>query len=141
MTALYYKAKGCPWRLPRNSSDLTSCFIGVSFFRTLDEKKMFTSVAQVFNERGDGFIVKGAEAKISKNDLKPYLDSASAASLLQDALANYRSEHKTPPARLVIHKSSPFRKEELDGFESVAAEKDIEVIKGVLSTETEMARE
>jgi hypothetical protein len=35
-TALYYKAGGTPWRLPRHSTDLTTCFVGVSFFRTMD---------------------------------------------------------------------------------------------------------
>ena len=29
-TALYYKAGGTPWRLPRASTDLATCFVGVS---------------------------------------------------------------------------------------------------------------
>src|SRR6266567_143778 len=29
-TALYYKAKGIPWRLIRDSKDVTSCYVGIS---------------------------------------------------------------------------------------------------------------
>jgi hypothetical protein len=29
-TALYYKAGGTPWRLPRHSTDLASCYLGIS---------------------------------------------------------------------------------------------------------------
>lgn len=36
-TALYYKAGGTPWRLERDPGDLTSCYVGVSFYRTLDQ--------------------------------------------------------------------------------------------------------
>lgn len=52
-TALYYKAGGVPWRLPRTSTDLTVCYVGVSFYRSLDKQALLTSVAQVFNERGE----------------------------------------------------------------------------------------
>lgn len=53
-TALYYKADGIPWRVARESTDLTVCYVGVSFYRNLDRTALLTSVAQVFNERGEG---------------------------------------------------------------------------------------
>lgn len=34
--ALYYKADGTPWRMPRRDSDLSTCYVGVSFYRTTD---------------------------------------------------------------------------------------------------------
>jgi hypothetical protein len=58
-TALYYKAGGVPWRLPRPSTELTVCYVGVSFYRSLDQEALLTSVAQVFNERGEGVVVRG----------------------------------------------------------------------------------
>jgi hypothetical protein len=115
-TAIYYKARGVPWRLPRVSTDLTACFIGVSFFRTLDRTALHTSVAQVFNQRGDGVVVRGGPAAISREDRTPYLVEADAHQLLTEALRRYRAEHKTSPARVVVHKSSRFRDEELRGF-------------------------
>ncbi len=31
--ALYYKAGGVPWRLPRTPTDLHTCYVGISFYR------------------------------------------------------------------------------------------------------------
>jgi len=47
-TALYYKAGGAPWRLIRAEADLTCCFVGVSFYKTLDGSMIFTSSVQFF---------------------------------------------------------------------------------------------
>ena len=35
-SALYYKAGGVPWRLPRDNSAYTTCYVGVSFYYSLD---------------------------------------------------------------------------------------------------------
>jgi hypothetical protein len=119
-TALYYKAGGKPWRLIRSPSELTACYIGVGFYRTLDESRLLTSVAQVFNERGDGVIVRGAVATVSKDDRQPHLQAEDAYDLLIDALGTYREEHHTLPARVALHKTSTFNGDELDGFEEAA---------------------
>ena len=60
--ALYYKAGGTPWRLVRDPSALTTRYVGVSFYRSRDRATIATSIAQVFNERGEGIIVRGALA-------------------------------------------------------------------------------
>lgn len=115
--ALYYKAGGRPWRLQRLSTDLASCFVGISFYKTLDEARLETSIAQVFNERGEGVIVRGAQAAIAKEDRQPHLSEPDARSLLEQALARYRSEHKNLPARVVLHKTSNYSAAERAGFE------------------------
>ncbi len=102
--ALYYKAGGTPWRMPRRDSDLSTCYVGVSFYRTTDGEELHTAVAQVFNERGDGVVVRGGAATISKADRKPHLTEADARKLLSDALAEYRRTHGHQPARIVLHK-------------------------------------
>jgi len=127
-TALYYKAGGVPWRLLRSASDLASCFVGVSFYRTLEGDRLLTSVAQVFNERGEGVIVKGAQAQISKDDRQPHLSKDDAKILLMNAIQVYRREHRTSPARLVVHKTSKLTAGEVEGFEAAAAEHDIDVV-------------
>jgi hypothetical protein len=43
--------------MTRDSSDLTNCFVGVSFYRSTDNETLQTAVAQIFNERGDGVTV------------------------------------------------------------------------------------
>lgn len=124
--ALYYKAGGTPWRLPRASTDLATCFIGVSFFRTLDDSELHTAVAQVFNERGDGVVVRGGTAQISKIDRRVHLSEEAAEALLVDALAEFRRNHGHQPARVVIHKSSAFDEAERTGFQRAAEKKEID---------------
>lgn len=124
-TALYYKAKGTPWRLIRDSSQHTTCYVGVSFFRTIDGSSLETSIAQVFNERGDGIIVRGGVAHISKEDRQPHLTDQDAHDLLFHALETYRKEHGTLPARVVLHKSSTYSPDELNGFRRALDEQRI----------------
>ncbi len=116
-TALYYKALGTPWRLVRDSRDLTTCYVGISFYKTLDHSKLLTSTAQIFNERGEGVILRGGQAELSKDDRQPYLRASDASELLSNALAMYRREHRTLPARVVLHKTSRFIPEEFEGFQ------------------------
>jgi hypothetical protein len=125
-TALYYKAGGTPWRMQRHSSDMATCYVGVSFYRTAREQELHTAVAQVFNERGDGVVVRGGTAQISKSDLQPHLPLADARRLLLDALSEYRSIHGHQPARIVVHKTSNFTRGEIDGFHDAADERDID---------------
>jgi hypothetical protein len=125
-TALYYKAGGILWRLVRQSSELTACFVGISFYRTLTGDRVLTSVAQVFNERGEGIIVKGGEAEPDKFDKSPHLSEEAARSLLANAIGIYRGEHKASPARIVVHKTSRITEEEMAGFESAVKDEKVE---------------
>lgn len=126
--ALYYKAGGTPWRMPRRDSDLSTCYVGVSFYRTTDGQELHTAVAQVFNERGDGVVVRGGTAKISKADPRPHLDQTGARKLLSDALAEYRRTHGHQPARIVVHKTSQFRPDEVAGFQGAADDREIDFL-------------
>lgn len=126
--ALYYKAGGIPWRLLRSASDLATCFVGVSFYRSLEGDRLLTSAAQVFNERGEGVIVKGAQAQLGKDDRQPHLSEADASALLRSAIAAYRKEHRNSPARLVVHKTSKLTEGELVGFRAAADEHQIDVV-------------
>ena len=127
-SALYYKAGGIPWRLLRNPSELSSCYAGVSFYRTLDGDRVLTSIAQVFNERGEGVIVRGAQAKETKIDRQPHLSEKDAYELLTRAIATYRNEHKHTPARIVIHKTSTHTPGEAKGFQNAAMCERIDVV-------------
>jgi len=44
----------------------------------------------VFNERGDGVVVRGGTAQISKTDRQPHLTLSDARQLLLDALGSVR---------------------------------------------------
>ena len=82
----------------------------------------------MFNERGEGVILKGGTVKVSKEDRLPHLDADAAYDLLKRSLAEYRGEHKTQPARVVIHKTSSFSVAEREGFERALHERDIALI-------------
>jgi hypothetical protein len=127
-TALYYKAGGVPWRLVRDPTQLTSCFVGVSFYRSAEGDRLLTSMAQVFNERGDGMILRGGAAEIDKRDRTSHLSGSDANALLSAALDAYRQEHKTLPARVVVHKTSRHGPDERAGFRSAADAHRVESI-------------
>jgi len=127
-TALYYKAGKIPWRLPRHNRDFTTLYVGATFYRTIGADALRTSVAQVFNERGDGIIVRGAKAKVAKTDRQPHLSEDGAYELLSSALSNYHAEHRTLPARVVMHKSSDYTAGELDGFRAAADEQRLTML-------------
>lgn len=116
VTALYYKAGGTPWRLARESTDLTACYVGVAFFRTADGHDTATSVAQVYNQRGDGVVVRGGPAHRSTLDKQLHLTREDANRALSDALNAYKSEHRTMPARVIVHKTSAFDEGEREGM-------------------------
>lgn len=118
--ALHYKAGGVPWRMQRDSHDLTTCFIGISFYRSSSDDVLETAVAQVFNERGDGVIVRGGPARRRGVDKQPHLTADAARDLLAQALDSYRAVHKTLPARVVVHKASSYTPDEEEGFREAA---------------------
>jgi hypothetical protein len=126
--ALYYKAGGVPWRLVREATDLATCYVGISFYVDPASETLRTSVAQVFNERGEGMIVRGGAAQLDERDKTPHLTASDAQSLLEAALKEYRREHRTSPARLVCHKSSYFSDAELAGCKTAADAANIDAM-------------
>lgn len=126
--AMYYKAGGTPWRLSRDASDLLSCYVGISFFYDQSGETLESSIAQVFNERGEGVIVKGGPAQINRLDRTPHLSKEESEGLLARAIKKFRQEHRTNPARLVIHKSSWFDEDEQAGFRAAAASENIDTV-------------
>jgi hypothetical protein len=119
-TGLYYKASGTPWAMIRKDSAETTCYAGVSFFRSRDRKTIQTSIAQIFNELGKGVILRGEEVVLKKGDLIPHLTGEQAFNLLDKSLKEYYDAVKIFPKRLVLHKTSNFSQEELDGFSQAA---------------------
>ena len=127
-TALYYKASGTPWALIRKDSAETTCYAGISFFKSRDKKSTQTSIAQIFNELGKGIILRGEEIVLKKNDRTPHLDEQQAFNLLTQSLKEYYDAVKIYPKRLVLHKTSNFNQDEIYGFTQAARELHINQI-------------
>jgi hypothetical protein len=96
--------------------EFTACYIGVSFYREVGGQQLFTSAAQMFDERGRGFILKGKRAHTESRGRHPYMTQEDAKQLIADALAAYKNHHRNYPARVIVLKTSQFREEEADGI-------------------------
>lgn len=115
-TGMYFKVGGLPWG-PIGLESAT-CLVGISFFRPLGEPSfMRASIAQAFNEHGDGLVLRGQKFRWD-DDLgkSPHMPANLAEQLVQEVLEMYRIECKQPPRRVVIHKSSRYTHDERDGF-------------------------
>ena len=73
-------------------------------------------------------IVKGAQAQLSKDDRQPHLSESDADNLLANAINVYRREHRTSPARVVVHKTSKMTDGEIRGFQRVIEKHKIDVV-------------
>ncbi len=124
--ALYYKAGGIPWRIQKKNDEFSTCYIGIGFYNTLDKESIETSVAQIFNERGEGIILRGEQAHFSKEDRHPHMNCEDAYKIIVDSLQKYKTEHGTLPARVVVYKTSHYTDDELQGIEQAIKEKEVQ---------------
>lgn len=122
--ALYYKAEGYPWKLADMQQG--TCYVGISFYRDPQRGKAKASVAQVFTHTGEGLVLKGGRALIDRSTRSYHLSGKAAFHLMSEVLEVYKKQMHQLPMRLVVHKSSRFRPEELSGFREAA--KGIEMI-------------
>ena len=138
-TALLYKS-GCRlWRPAGMPGDV--CFVGVSFYqvRRLSGGAMGTSMAQVFTPEGEGFVMRGDEFPWAGRG-PPHLDGSSAERLLGGAIKMYtRQTGGRPPRRIVLHKSSKYTGEELEGFRRAAGDVDHDFVAILLGGSSRIA--
>jgi len=140
-TALYYKAnKTVPWRLIPNVNRPKVCFVGIGFYRSRDHQTLNTSLAQIFDELGNGVILRGTPVDVNKekNDRRPYMREQQAYDLLKRALEEYDNALETAPGRLVIHKSSKFHEGEIQGFKHAIKEMKVKAVDFVTILDSRM---
>src|SRR5215469_14833196 len=118
-TAMYCKAGGYPWS-PYGLMPGT-CYVGIGFYRPLGNQfpTMQTSLAQAFDERGEGLVLRGHDfdwdpTKTGSNS--PHLTTEAAQILMTQALDQYEQVMHQTPARVVVHKTSRYWPDERDGF-------------------------
>lgn len=117
MTTLYYKGSGrIPWRRMPKEGEYTACYVGISFYREAGGQQLFTSAAQMFDERGRGFVLKGKRAHTESRGRHPFMTREDARELITNVLAAYKTHHKTLPARVIVLKTSRFKEDEADGI-------------------------
>lgn len=119
---LYKSQKGFPWKLAELEDN--TCYVGISFFKERESKNKYlrASMAQVFLDTGESFILRGEpfEWKNERKEKYPHLSKGDAKDLLIKVFNQYKSVKGHLPERLVIHKSSNYWDEELDGFKEAS---------------------
>jgi hypothetical protein len=99
-----------------------TCYIGISFHHRLGSTNtnLQSSVAQAFDENGTGLVLRGPDFawNAAEQGPSPHLSAQQAADLLALVLRRYQQETKRAPARVVVHKTSRFTDQELDGFKA-----------------------
>lgn len=119
--ALFYKGGGIPWKLEKTPGGYSTCYVGVSFAVRPEGGAFHSCLTQVFNDRGEGTVLKGGLATKSMDDYEYHLSPEAAEELLTNALSNYATANdQRMPERVVIHKSSGYDDGELKGFHAAA---------------------
>ncbi|MCC7256727.1 MAG: hypothetical protein IT467_12435 [Dokdonella sp.] len=138
-TALYYKAgPTVPWKLSTDPAKPTTCAVGIAFYRSRDRRILDTSLAQIFDELGNGLILRGTPVDVDKEDRVPHLKAQQAYDLLAAALAEYRVAMRSFPARIVVHKSSNFSVEEVEGFDQAGRSLGIDAVDLITVTDSKV---
>ncbi|KAB2912388.1 MAG: helix-turn-helix domain-containing protein [Dechloromonas sp.] len=117
--ALYYKSSNIPWQ----PADLSagSCFIGISFhhLKRRGGDILYASLAQAFSTDTEPFALQGETLPDRQiRDKQPYLLANQAENIVRKVVQQYRARTGTMPSRVVIHKSSLYQPEEIEGFNS-----------------------
>jgi len=121
--ALLYKANEIPWRY--FAFPETTCFVGITFHRELDddfESVMRASVAQVFLATGENLILRGNTFPFPDKNQSPKMPKDYATRLFLDIIKKFDDHRHTLPSRIVVHKSSEFSKDECDGIKAALPE-------------------
>ena len=130
--ALYCKAGGVPWKLADATSD--TAFVGLSYaIRQNDsgQPQFVTCCSQVFDADGAGleFIAYDTDDVRVERD-NPFLSRSEMRRVMARSLAIYQRRHSgRPPKRVVVHKSTEFKSEEIDGcFDAWQGAEGLELI-------------
>src|SRR6266702_1442233 len=94
-SSLYFKAGGIPWS--PNGLATGTCYVGISFFRPLGSaSRLCTSLAQAFNEYGDGLVLRGQDCLWDAKALgsSPHLNHDQAKTLIDQVLKQYKETVK-----------------------------------------------
>lgn len=137
-TALYVKAAGTPWKLaPLKGVPDGTAYIGLAYALRGDARNAHyvTCCSQVFDMDGGGMQFVAFEARDPVEDVaeakhNPFLSRDDMRAVLARSLELYQSRNGgVLPKRLVIHKTTAFKQEEIDGaFDALSGVPEIECI-------------
>lgn len=136
--ALYVKAGGIPWKLaPLRGVPDNTAYIGLAYALRGDPKEAHyvTCCSQVFDADGGGMQFVAFEARNPVEDAEearrnPFLSRSDMRAVLARSLNLYQSRNGgLLPRRLVVHKTTSFKPEELDGaLDALSSIQEVECV-------------
>lgn len=136
--ALYVKAAGTPWKLvPLKGIPKDTAYIGLAYALRGDQRDAHyvTCCSQVFDMDGGGMQFVAFEARDPVVDLaearrNPFLSRDDMRAVIARSLGLYQGRNGGQlPKRLVIHKTTAFKEQEIEGaFDALAGVPEIECI-------------
>lgn len=137
-TALYVKATGTPWKLaPLKGVPDDTAYIGLAYSIRGDKHHAYyvTCCSQVFDMDGGGMQFVAFEARdpvvdIAEARRNPFLSRDDMRAVLARSLELYQRRNAgNLPRRLVIHKTTAFKPQEIEGaFDALSGVPEIECI-------------
>jgi hypothetical protein len=130
--ALYTKAGGVPWVLADIETD--TAFIGIDYALRAGgtpDARFAICCSQVFDAEGSGLEFVAYEADgVNMFGKNPYLRRDQMLKVMARSLSIYQRKHAgDPPKRIVVHKNTEFRQEEIDGvFDAFPGAENIELV-------------
>jgi hypothetical protein len=127
--ALYTKAGGVPWKLAGFES--RHAYVGLSYcIRKREGPQFVTCCSQIFDAEGTNlrFLLYESQNGLYEGD-NPYLSRQEMRRVMARTIDLYQRQKGAPPSRLVVHKTTHFRQEEIDGcIDALSVVGDLELL-------------
>lgn len=127
--AIYTKAGGIPWKLAGFESG--HAYVGLSYcIRKTAGPQFVTCCSQIFDAEGTNlrFLLYESQNGMYEGD-NPYLSREDMRRVMARTIDLYQRQKGAPPSRLVVHKTTNFTPEEVDGcVDALSVVDDLELL-------------